>query len=190
MLAVGSELLYGETRDTNSGDIAGELTALGVEVVRLTQLPDDLVVVTEALQAGLARADLLVTGGGLGPTPDDLTRESIAAALGEEPFVDLELEAWLRDLWAKRGLPFSNANLKQAWLIPSATALPNPYGTAPGWWVESVAGSSWRCPARRASCGPCGRTMPSPACEPLGWGSTVRPRQCTSPASGNRWWWT
>ena len=137
MLAVGSELLYGETRDTNSGDIAGALTALGVEVMRLTQLPDDLAVVTEALQAGLARVDLLVTSGGLGPTPDDLTRESIAAALGEEPFVDLELEAWLRDLWAKRGLPFSNANLKQAWRIPSATALPNPHGTAPGWWVES-----------------------------------------------------
>ncbi len=68
--------------------------------------------------AALERADLVVTSGGLGPTPDDLTRESIAAALGEEPVVDPALEAWLRDLWAKRGLPFSDVNLKQAWLHP------------------------------------------------------------------------
>ncbi len=140
MLAVGAELLVGETRDTNSGDIAGYLTSLGVEVVRMSQLPDDLEVVSRGIREALARADLVVTTGGLGPTPDDLTRESIAAALGEEPVVDPALEAWLRDLWAQRGLPFSNVNLKQAWLIPSAAALPNPNGTAPGWWVEGAAG--------------------------------------------------
>ena len=136
LLAVGAELLAGETRDTNSGDIAGELTRLGVEVGRMSQLPDDLQVVTEAVRAALERVDLVVTTGGLGPTPDDLTRESIAAAVGETPAVDPAVEAWLRDLWASRGLPFSDVNLKQAWLIPSSEALGNPNGTAPGWWVE------------------------------------------------------
>jgi nicotinamide-nucleotide amidase len=136
MLAIGAELLVGETRDTNSGDIARELTALGVEVVRMSQLPDDLDAVTAAIRDALDRADLVVTSGGLGPTPDDLTRESIAAALGEAPAVDPALESWLRELWSRRGLPFSNVNLKQAWLIPSATAMDNPNGTAPGWWVE------------------------------------------------------
>ena len=136
MLAVGAELLAGETRDTNSGDIAGELTHLGVEVARMSQLPDDVEVVTEAVRGALGRVDLVVTTGGLGPTPDDLTRESIAAAVGQTPTVDPELEAWLRDLWAARGLPFSDVNLKQAWLIPSAEAMANPNGTAPGWWVE------------------------------------------------------
>ncbi len=136
MLAVGAELLVGETQDTNSSEIARELSALGVEVLRMSQLPDRLAVVSEAVADGLARADMVVTSGGLGPTPDDLTREAIAAALGEEPFVDAELEAWLRDLWAARGLPFSEVNLKQAWLIPAAVAMPNPHGTAPGWWVE------------------------------------------------------
>jgi nicotinamide-nucleotide amidase len=136
MLAVGAELLAGETRDTNSGDIAGELTALGVEVSRMSQLPDDLAVVSAAVREALTRVDLVVTSGGLGPTPDDLTRESIAAALDEEPAVDPGLEAWLLDLWAARNAPFSNVNLKQAWLIPSASALDNPNGTAPGWWVE------------------------------------------------------
>ncbi len=136
MLAIGAELLAGETRDTNSGELARELTALGVEVSRMSQLPDELGAVSSAVEAALGRADLVVTSGGLGPTPDDLTRESIAAALGLEPFVDPALEAWLRQLWAGRGLPFSEVNLKQAWLIPGATALDNPNGTAPGWWVE------------------------------------------------------
>ena len=136
LLAVGAELLVGETRDTNSGDLAIELTALGVEVARLSQLPDRLEVVTGALREALARADVVLTTGGLGPTPDDLTRESIAAACGETPFVDPTLETWLRDLFARRGVRFSEANVKQAWLIPSAQPLANNHGTAPGWWVE------------------------------------------------------
>jgi nicotinamide-nucleotide amidase len=136
MLAIGAELLAGETRDTNSGEIAGNLTGLGVEVRRMTQLPDDRSVITAAVSSALERVDLVVTSGGLGPTPDDLTREGIADALGQEPRVDPEIEAWLRGLWAKRDLPFSDVNLKQAWLLPSASALANPHGTAPGWWVE------------------------------------------------------
>lgn len=137
ILAVGSELLVGETRDTNSGDLARALTELGVEVLRSSQLPDDLGVVSEALAAALTRADLVVTSGGLGPTPDDLTREAVAAVLGLEPEVDPDLARWLEQLWARRGLPFPASNIKQAWLIPGAEALPNPNGTAPGWWLDT-----------------------------------------------------
>lgn len=140
LLSIGSELTVGDTRDTNAGDIARSLTGLGVRVTRLTALPDDLEVVTEAFVAGLTRSDLVVSTGGLGPTPDDLTREAIAAACGEAPTVDPELEAWLRELWRRRGMPFPELNLKQAWLIPSATALPNPNGTAPGWYVRQPEG--------------------------------------------------
>ena len=136
LLAVGAELLVGETRDTNSGDLAGFLTDLGVEVRRMTQLPDELDAIKAAVAGALERVDLVITTGGLGPTPDDLTREGIAAALGEELVVDPDLEAWLRDIWARRDLPFSDVNLKQAWLIPSASAMGNPHGTAPGWWIE------------------------------------------------------
>ncbi len=136
LLAVGAELLVGDTRDTNSGDLGAALTELGVEIRRMSQLPDDLAVVTDAVRTALGRVDLVVTTGGLGPTPDDLTREAIAAATGRTPAVDAALEAWLRDIWADRGLPFSETNLKQAWLIAGAEALPNPHGTAPGWWVE------------------------------------------------------
>ena len=135
LLSIGTELTVGDTRDTNAGELARSLTGLGVRVERLTALPDDLDAVTEAFRIGLSRADLVVSTGGLGPTPDDLTREAIAAASGETPVVDPELEAWLRELWSRRGMPFPEINLKQAWLIPSAAPLPNPNGTAPGWFV-------------------------------------------------------
>ena len=136
ILAVGSELTAGDTRDTNSGELARELTELGVDVLRLAALPDDLGALTAALREALERADLVVTTGGLGPTPDDLSREAIAAVCHEEPAVDPVLERDLRALFERRGVTMPARNRKQAWLIPSAQALENPHGTAPGWWVE------------------------------------------------------
>jgi nicotinamide-nucleotide amidase len=136
LLSIGTELTVGETRDTNAGDLARDLTRRGVVVGRITALPDDLEVVTSAFREALGRADLVVSTGGLGPTPDDLTREAIAALLGETPVVDPDLDRWLRGLFVRRGLPFPETNSKQAWLIPSATAIPNDNGTAPGWFVS------------------------------------------------------
>ena len=136
ILSIGTELTVGDTRDTNAGELARSLAAAGVAVQRLTALPDDLAAVTAAFTAGLERSDLVVSTGGLGPTPDDLTREAIAATIGEMVEVDPVLERWLRRLWARRSMPFPEINLKQAWLIPSAEALANPNGTAPGWFVS------------------------------------------------------
>jgi nicotinamide-nucleotide amidase len=135
ILSIGSELTVGDTRDTNGGDLARALALEGVSVGRMTALPDRLDVVTGAFEAALERADLVVSTGGLGPTPDDLTRESIAAAFGETPVVDPQLEAWLRARWERRGMPFPEINLKQAWVIPSCQALANPNGSAPGWFA-------------------------------------------------------
>ncbi len=140
LLAVGSELTQGQTRDTNMGDLARELSSRGVRVTSMTALPDDLQAVREAVSRALARADLLVTTGGLGPTPDDLTREAIAAACGLEPREDPGLVAWLRELFERRGLAMSEANRKQAWVIDGGRALENPNGTAPGWWVDRPEG--------------------------------------------------
>jgi nicotinamide-nucleotide amidase len=136
VLSIGSELTVGETRDTNAGELARDLTAAGVVVERLLALPDDLAAVRDAFADAMATVDLTISTGGLGPTPDDLTRESIATALGEEPSIDPALEGWLRGLFERRGLPFPSANRKQAWLVPSATSIPNANGTAPGWWVD------------------------------------------------------
>ncbi len=140
ILSIGTELTVGDTRDTNAGELARSLAGHGVTVRRITALPDDLDAVTDAFRSGIARSDLVVSTGGLGPTPDDLTRESVAAAVGETPTVDPVLERWLRRLWSRRGMPFPELNLKQAWLIPSSTALANPNGTAPGWFVAAPGG--------------------------------------------------
>ncbi len=136
ILSIGSELTVGETRDTNAGELARSLTDAGVEVLRMTALPDDQPVVRDAVIAGLARVDLVVTTGGLGPTPDDLTRESIAEAIDETPTADPELVTWLRGLFERRGIAFPATNLKQAWVTPSTTVIPNANGSAPGWWVD------------------------------------------------------
>jgi nicotinamide-nucleotide amidase len=136
ILSVGSEIVTGETLDTNASELSRALVELGVEVGRISAVPDELTTVSDAFAQAVARADLVISTGGLGPTPDDLTREAIAALTGETPAVDPSLEAWLRNLWDRRGMPFADINLKQAWLIPSATAIPNDNGTAPGWWVE------------------------------------------------------
>jgi len=136
LLSIGTELTVGETRDTNAGDLARDLTSRGVVIGRVIALPDDLAAVTSAFGEALERARLVVSTGGLGPTPDDLTREAIAALVGETPAVDPALEAWLRQLFERRTMSFPDANLKQAWLIPSAQAIPNENGTAPGWWVS------------------------------------------------------
>ena len=134
MLSIGSELTVGETRDTNAGEIAAALTREGVAVGRIVALPDRLEVVTDALTTAFVRADLVVSTGGLGPTPDDLARESIAAALGETVEV-VELEAWLRGRWDRRGLPMPESNLKQAWRIPSCEPLPGER-LEQGWFVR------------------------------------------------------
>src|SRR5438445_12508755 len=110
LLSIGSELTVGETRDTNAGDLARRLTSIGVGVERIQALPDRLETVREAIAAAIARADLVVTTGGLGPTPDDLTPEAVASALGQTPVVAPELAAWLRTLRARRGMPCPGMN--------------------------------------------------------------------------------
>jgi nicotinamide-nucleotide amidase len=135
ILSIGSEITVGETIDTNARELARALTTEGVTIARIVELPDRLDTVTDAFATAFERADLVLSTGGLGPTPDDLTRESIAAALGETPVVDPDIEAWLRARWERRGLPFPEINLKQAWRIPSCEPLANPNGSAPGWFV-------------------------------------------------------
>ena len=140
ILSIGTEITSGETRDTNAGELARSLTGFGVEVLRMAAVPDRREAVEGAFRSALERADLVVSTGGLGPTPDDLTRESIAAVCGETPTIDPDLERWLRGLWDRRGITFPEMNLKQAWRIPSARSLANPNGTAPGWLVERPKG--------------------------------------------------
>jgi len=136
IIAVGTELLLGEILDTNSQYLAQQLTGLGVDLYFVTHVGDNLGRVSDTVRRGLERSDLVIMTGGLGPTEDDLTREAIANLLGEEMVVQPELEAHLRGWYARRNRPMPEMNVKQATLIPSARAVDNPIGTAPGWWVE------------------------------------------------------
>ena len=135
-VSIGTELLLGQIVDTNSAYLAGRLAGLGIDLLHLTTVGDNLSRATEAFERALGRSELVVCTGGLGPTEDDLTREAIAAALGETPAVDPGLEAELRSWFGGRGIQMPERNRKQAWLIPSARALANPLGTAPGWDVR------------------------------------------------------
>lgn len=136
LISIGTELLLGQIVDTNSAWLSGRLAALGIDCHWMTTVGDNMARATEAIQRAWERSDLVVCTGGLGPTEDDLTREAIAAALGETPAVDPTLEAELRAWFAGRGVAMAERNRKQAWLIPSSRALANPLGTAPGWLVE------------------------------------------------------
>jgi nicotinamide-nucleotide amidase len=137
ILSIGTELLLGQIVDTNAAWLAGRLAVLGIDCYWISSVGDNLGRATELVSRALGRSDLVVCTGGLGPTEDDLTREAIAAALGETPSVDPELERELRAWFGGRGMTMPERNRKQAWLIPSARALSNPLGTAPGWWVET-----------------------------------------------------
>ena len=136
LLSIGTELLLGQIVDTNANYLAGRLALLGIDCLHMQTVGDNLGRAKQAFERALARSDLVVATGGLGPTEDDLTREAIAAALGETPSVDPALEAELLAWFSGRGLAMPDRNRKQAWLIPSARALPNPNGTAPGWDVR------------------------------------------------------
>ena len=134
ILNTGTELLLGKTLNTHAAWFGRELFKLGLRIHRQTTVPDGEAI-REAMEESVARADVLIVTGGLGPTSDDLTREITAEVLGLELNTD---EAALRSLegfFALRGRPMAEANLKQALVPVGADVLPNPHGTAPGVYV-------------------------------------------------------
>jgi nicotinamide-nucleotide amidase len=136
ILSIGSELILGHLTDTNATFLAQELVALGIELLHVTQVGDDRSRIARTIRAAMSEAELVICTGGVGPTEDDLTREAIADVAGETPSVDHGLLATIEAFFAARGLVMPERKRKQAWLIPSAEPLPNPIGTAPGWFVR------------------------------------------------------
>jgi len=136
IFSIGTELLMGELTDTNAAWMAARLPALGIQLQGISILGDSLAMLTAGFCRALERSDLVLTTGGLGPTQDDLTREAIAATLQETPTVQAEALKDLERYFQQRGRSMPSPNIKQAHVIPSAQFLPNPHGTAPGWWVE------------------------------------------------------
>lgn len=136
ILSIGTELVHGRLTDSNATYLAQELLRAGIELLHVVQTGDDLPRLTNVLRNAATDADLIICTGGVGPTADDLTREAIAGLVGETPAIDPEILAGIEAFFAARGMTMPVQNGKQAWLIPSAVALDNPVGTAPGWFVR------------------------------------------------------
>ena len=132
ILCVGTELLLGNITNGNARWIAEQLAALGVPHHRQAVVGDNRERLIGEVRSASERCRVLITTGGLGPTPDDLTTEAIAAAfetpLVEHPQVWVEIQSRL----AARGRPCAASNRRQAFLPEGAALLPNPTGTAPG----------------------------------------------------------
>jgi nicotinamide-nucleotide amidase len=131
-VSVGTELLLGDTVDTNSAELGKTLAQFGVVHLRRQTVGDNLGRLVEALQLALSRTDLVFTIGGLGPTQDDLTREGIAEAVGVELVFDPGVEAGIRSKLESRRIPWVASQSRQAMVLPGAEVLENPNGTAPG----------------------------------------------------------
>ena len=136
IIAIGSELLTPFRQDTNSLYLTEKLNELGVEVIFKTIVGDSRANLIQAATLALSRADIVIFMGGLGPTEDDLTRESVADALGLELRRDPEIVATLERRFAERGWKMAANNNKQGDIIAGATVLPNGNGTAPGQWIS------------------------------------------------------
>ena len=135
LLSIGSELLLGETVDTNAAFLGAELARIGLRLRLVRQLPDEVGLIADAFVEARGRSAVVLATGGLGPTHDDLTRDGLAGSLGEPLTEDPTLRGELEERFRAYGrMPASN--LRQAMVIPSAEILPNPIGSAPGWWVE------------------------------------------------------
>ncbi|OGO24818.1 MAG: hypothetical protein A2144_09630 [Chloroflexi bacterium RBG_16_50_9] len=136
IIATGTEILLGEIVDTNTSFLAGELALLGIDIHFTSSVGDNYERLLGVLRQAWQRSDIIITSGGLGPTQGDITRNVIGALMGEEAYVDDRLKRNLMEYFSRLGVEMPENNVKQATLIPSAEALLNPLGTAPGWWVE------------------------------------------------------
>jgi nicotinamide-nucleotide amidase len=136
IVSVGSELLLGQIVDTNSAVIGRHLAAIGLDLYYKTTVGDNLSRLTAVLRQALARSEVVITTGGIGPTADDITREAVAAATGRELEFSEHLMAQIEAFFRARGFKLSPSNRRQAFIPRGAIPIENPVGTAPAFVVE------------------------------------------------------
>jgi len=136
IIAVGSELLTSQRVDTNSLFLTDQLNALGVEVRRKMVVGDDRALLTASIREALDRVEIVILTGGLGPTEDDLTRDAVAAATGRKLIFRDDLRDAIAERFRRMNRKMAEINLRQAYAVDGAEALPNPNGTAAGQYLE------------------------------------------------------
>ncbi|WP_444667567.1 competence/damage-inducible protein A [Cereibacter changlensis] len=138
MLVIGDEILSGRTRDGNTHYLAGELTAHGITLREARVVSDDREAIIEAVNALRARHDNVFTSGGIGPTHDDITAESIAVAFGVPISIRADAYALLDAHYKRREMAFNEARQRMARIPDGATLIDNPISIAPGFTLGNV----------------------------------------------------
>lgn len=138
MLVIGDEILSGRTRDANMHYLAGELTRAGIDLREVRMISDDAEAIVSAVRALSAAYDHLFTSGGIGPTHDDITAESVARAFNRPISVREDARALLAAHYEKSGQDLNEARLRMARIPEGATLIENPISAAPGFSIENV----------------------------------------------------
>jgi nicotinamide-nucleotide amidase len=131
-LTIGTEILLGDTVNTNLTNLGKRLYDAGFKLDKEITIADNEEEITDAMSFLLDRCDVIVTSGGLGPTEDDITKEVISKSLSLELELDETHLDWMRERWKSRGLIMPDTNIKQAYIPSGSEKLINTQGTAPG----------------------------------------------------------
>lgn len=142
IICVGTELLLGEILNTNAQYISEGLARIGIDVFYQTVVGDNPVRLGIAVETAIKRADIVITTGGLGPTCDDLTKETVAKSFDRKLMMDESCLRGIEEAFARTGRPMSFNNRKQAMMPEGAIVLANTQGTAPGCIIEGEAGKA------------------------------------------------
>lgn len=132
LIAVGTEILLGNIANTDAQMLSEQLAVLGIDVLYHTVVGDNPERLSKALRLARQRADIIITTGGLGPTYDDLTKQTICAVFGRRNVFHEDIAAHLKERFASMGRTMTENNLQQAFLPENCTVFPNFNGTAPG----------------------------------------------------------
>ncbi|MEZ5071972.1 MAG: competence/damage-inducible protein A [Bacteroidales bacterium] len=142
LITIGDEILIGQVTDTNSVWIATQLNELGIQVGEMVSISDDPGQISSTLDRYVGGYDLLIMTGGLGPTRDDLTKQTLADYFKSPMVMQEEVRARIEKYFRDRGRTLIESNLLQAQVPEACQVLMNDHGTAPGMWFEKK-GPSW-----------------------------------------------
>ena len=136
IVTIGDEILIGQILDTNSRYISQALNRIGVVVAERTSIGDSAEQIVATLDRALAKSDVVIITGGLGPTKDDITKHTLARYFNSELIYNEQVGSFVEQLLSRRGIAFTELNRGQAMVPECCTVLHNGHGTAPGMWFE------------------------------------------------------
>lgn len=136
IITIGDEILIGQTVDTNSAWIGGRMSKIGIPVNRIVSIPDRPEEICQAVEEAFVRAEVVLITGGLGPTSDDRTKQTLAGFFGSRLILNESVLEDIRQLLAMRHVPMNDLNRSQAMVPDNCRVIRNRSGTAPGMWFE------------------------------------------------------